>query len=134
MKNYTFFDGAAAVAGAVCGYLFGELDGLFIALLSMSVLDYLTGVVVAISKKKLSSAVGFKGICKKILMFILVAAANIIDMQILGCTALRSAVLFVFIANEGISIIENSAELGIPVPEKLREILAQIKSKGEKGE
>lgn len=134
MKNFTFFDGVTAAVGAVCGYLFGELDGLLIALISMALLDYITGVIVAISKKELSSATGFKGICKKILMFILVAAANIIDVQVLGCNALRSAVLFVFIANEGISIIENSAQMGVPVPEKLREVLAQIKSKGEKSE
>ena len=132
MKNFTVFDGILATSGAVLGYLFGELDGLFIALLAMALLDYLTGIIVAISKKELSSAVGFRGICKKILMFILVAAANIIDIQISGSSALRSAVLFVFIANEGISIIENSAEMGVPIPEKLREILSQIKSKGDK--
>lgn len=131
MKNQTFFDIALATLGGIAGFLFGELDGLFIALIALSLLDYVTGVIVAVIKKELSSKVGFKGICKKVLMLVLVAASNIIDVNVIGSGTLRSAVLFVFIANEGISIVENSAEMGVPVPQKLIEILAQVKSRGD---
>lgn len=132
MKNQNFLDIILAGAGAVCGFLFGSLDGLLIALIALSLLDYVTGVIAAVINKTLSSAIGFKGICKKLFLFILVAVANIIDMQILGgAGTLRTAIIFVFVANEGLSIIENSAELGVPVPEKLKSVLAQLKQKGE---
>lgn len=132
MKNQNFLDIILAGVGAVCGFLFGALDGLLIALIALALLDYATGVIAAIMNKTLSSKIGFKGICKKLLLFILVAVANIIDMQILGgAGTLRTAIIFVFIANEGLSIVENSAELGVPVPEKLKSVLAQLKQKGE---
>ena len=132
MKTSNIFDLFFAGAGAVCSFLFGSLDGLLIALLTFSLLDYFTGVLAAAAAKELSSSVGFRGICKKLLLFILVAVANMIDMQILGGGgALRTAVIFVFIANEGLSIVENAAELGVPIPKKLREVLAQLREKGE---
>lgn len=126
-----FFNGALAVAGAVCGFLFGELDGLLAALIAISVLDYVTGVIAAAVNKKLSSSTGFRGICKKLMLFTLVAVANIMDTQVIGGSALRTAVIFVFIANEGLSIIENSAEIGVPIPQKLKDVLAQLRDKGE---
>lgn len=126
-----FFNGALAAAGAVCGFLFGELNGILIALISVSVLDYITGVISAAVNKTLSSSAGFRGICKKLMLFTLVALANIMDTQVIGGSALRTAVIFVFIANEGLSIIENSAELGVPIPQKLKDVLAQIRDKGE---
>ena len=125
------FNGASAVAGAVLGFLFGELNGILIALISISLLDYITGLIAAAVNKTLSSSVGFKGICKKLMLFTLVALANIMDTQVIGGSALRTAVIFVFIANEGLSIIENSAELGVPIPRKLKDVLAQIRDKGE---
>ena len=125
----------AAVLGGALGFLFGPADGLLFALIALSLLDYATGVTVAIANKELSSKTGFRGICKKLLIFSMVAAANIVDTHVLGGTeALRSAVLFVFIANEGISIVENAAALGIPIPEKLKSVLIQLKSKGENDE
>lgn len=126
-----FFNGALAVAGAVCGFLFGELNGILTALIAVSVLDYITGVTAAAVNKKLSSSAGFKGICKKLMLFTIVALANIMDTQVIGGSALRTAVIFVFIANEGLSIIENSAELGVPIPRKLKDVLAQIRDNGE---
>lgn len=126
-----FFNGALAAAGAVCGFLFGELNGILVALISVSVLDYITGVISAAVNKTLSSSAGFRGICKKLMLFTLVALANIMDTQVIGGSALRTAVIFVFIANEGLSIIENSAELGVPIPQKLKDVLAQIRDKGE---
>ena len=128
MKNV--FNGALA-AGAVCGFLFGELDGLLVSLIAISVLDYATGVIAAAVSKTLSSSAGFKGICKKVMLFTLVAVANIIDTQVIGGSALRTAVIFVFIANEGLSIIENSAEMGVTIPQKLRDALAQIRDKND---
>ncbi|MCH5200309.1 MAG: phage holin family protein [Oscillospiraceae bacterium] len=126
-----FFNGALAAAGAVCGFLFGELNGILVALISVSVLDYITGVISAAVNKTLSSSAGFRGICKKLMLFTIVALANIMDTQVIGGSALRTAVIFVFIANEGLSIIENSAELGVPIPQKLKDVLAQIRDKGE---
>ena len=134
MKLSGFFNAAMAAAGAVCGFLFGELNGMLIALITISVMDYVTGVIAAAVSKTLSSAVGFKGICKKLMLFTLVAVANIIDTQVIGGSALRTAVIFVFIANEGLSIIENSAEMGVPIPQKLKDVLAQIRDKGEDDE
>lgn len=127
----SLFNTFLAAAGAVCGFLFGELNGILIALISVSVLDYITGVVAAAVSRTLSSSAGFKGICKKLMLFTLVALANIMDTQVIGGSALRTAVIFVFIANEGLSIIENSAELGVPIPRKLKDVLAQIRDKGE---
>ena len=134
MKLSGFFNAAMAAAGAVCGFLFGELNGMLAALIAISVMDYVTGVIAAALSKTLSSAVGFKGICKKLMLFTLVAVANIIDTQVIGGSALRTAVIFVFIANEGLSIIENSAEMGVPIPQKLKDVLAQIRDKGEDDE
>ena len=127
----SLFNTFLAAAGAVCGFLFGELNGVLIALIAISVLDYITGVTAAAVNKKLSSSVGFKGICKKLMLFTIVALANIMDTQVIGGSALRTAVIFVFIANEGLSIIENTAELGVPIPQKLKDVLAQIRDKGE---
>lgn len=131
MKVSGFFNTALAAIGAVCGFLFGELNGMLTALIAISVMDYVTGVIAAAVSRTLSSAIGFKGICKKLMLFTLVAVANIIDTQVIGGSALRTAVIFVFIANEGLSIIENSAEMGVPIPQKLKDVLAQIRDKGE---
>jgi len=121
--------------GAFMGYFFGGMDGLLYALLIFIVVDYISGVLVAISKKQLSSSVGFKGISKKILILFLVGIANIIDQQILGKgSVLRSATIFFYLSNEGISILENSANLGLPLPKKLKLFFDQIDENKDKDE
>jgi toxin secretion/phage lysis holin len=104
-----------------------------IALLIFVICDYITGVMGAISDKKLSSAVGFRGICRKVLIFILVGIANVIDINVLGQVGvLRTAVIFFYISNEGLSLIENAAHLGLPIPGKLKEVLEQLHNRDEK--
>ncbi|MDD4432075.1 MAG: phage holin family protein [Parabacteroides sp.] len=122
--------------GGVMGWLFGGLDGFLYALLAFVVIDYLTGVLAAIYERKLSSEVGFKGIAKKVVIFCLVALGNIIDVQIIGeGSVIRTAIIFFYISNEGISIVENAGRLGLPVPQKLKDVLEQLKTdKTEGGE
>ena len=113
--------------GGVLGAFLGGMDGLIYALLAFSVIDYVTGIMCAIDKKELSSSVGFKGIARKIIIFSLVGVANILDVYILGHVGvLRAAVIFFYLSNEGISILENTSKLGPPVPEKLQNILQQL--------
>lgn len=115
---------------AICGFVWGELNGLLLALIAFMVLDYITGLSVAIVKKELSSEVGFKGIFKKVLILILVGVGNILDVHVLGeGSVCRSAVIGFYLANEGISILENAGKLGLPLPKKLLEILKQLKNK-----
>lgn len=118
---------AVAAIGGYLGYFVGGVDGLMTALLIFMVLDYITGLMCAIADKKLSSAVGFKGICKKVLILILVGVAHIIDLHVVGTgDALRSAVLCFYLSNESVSMLENAAHLGLPIPEKLKSVLAQL--------
>lgn len=113
--------------GGWLGYFLGGWDGMLYALVVFVVVDYITGVMCAINDKKLSSAVGFKGICRKVLIFLLVGIANILDVQVIGTgSVLRTAVIFFYISNEGISLIENAAHLGLPIPEKVRVVLEQL--------
>lgn len=113
--------------GAFIGYFLGGMDGMLYALLVFIVVDYISGVLVAISNRQLSSAIGFKGISKKVLIIFLVGVANIVDMQILGKgSALRSATIFFYMSNEGMSILENSANLGLPLPKKLLSYFKQV--------
>ncbi len=114
-------------AGGIAGWLFGGIDGLVIALVAFVVADYLTGVMAAISEGQLSSAVGFRGIFRKILIFTLVGLANLLDVHVLGDTSvLRTATIFFYISNEGISLLENTTRLGLPVPERIRNALDLI--------
>ncbi len=132
-KLQLLIDTVAAACGAVFGFLYGEVTGLFWALISFMALDYITGVVVAVIQKKLSSQTGFKGLAKKFVILIFVAMGHITDTFVLsGTPALMSAVMLFYMANEGISITENAARLGLPVPEKLVGVLEQLKAKGEK--
>lgn len=106
----------------------GDVLGSFSLTLVFVVCDYFTGVLAAAIKHELSSEVGFKGIAKKVCIFVLVGIANIIDTQILqNGAAIRTAVVFFYLANEGLSCLENAAVIGLPVPEKLKEMLAQLK-------
>lgn len=129
------YDTFVLSVGAVFGFLFGELCGLFYALIAFVVLDYATGVIVAFTKKSLSSEVGFEGICKKITIFIVVAVANIIDVHVIkGVPVLRTAALFLFISNEGISLLENAGSMGIPIPARILDVLTQLKQKSTEEE
>lgn len=121
----------SAVICAVCGFLWGQLDGLLYALIAFMVLDYITGLISAYIRKELSSAVGFTGIAKKVFIMILVAVGHILDTHVIGDgTVCRSAVIGFYLANEGISILENAGKIGLPLPEKLLDVLAQLKNKG----
>ena len=113
--------------GGWLGYFLGGCDGLLIALVLFAVVDHLTGIMCAVADQKLSSQVGFKGICRKVLIFLLVGIANIIDVQVIGTgSVIRTAVIFFYLSNEGVSILENVAHLGLPIPEALKAALAQI--------
>lgn len=119
--------------GGWLGWFLGGCDGLLYALIAFVVIDYITGVMCAIADKKLSSATGFKGICRKILIFLLVGIAHILDVNIIGSgSVLRTAAVFFYISNEGVSIMENAAHLGLPVPVKLKEVLEQLHDRAEK--
>lgn len=119
--------------GGWLGYFLGGCDGLLFALLAFVVIDYITGVMCAIADKTLSSEVGFKGICRKVLIFLLVGIANVLDVQVIGTgSILRTAVIFFYISNEGVSLLENAAHLGLPVPAKMKAVLEQLHDKSEK--
>ena len=134
-KIQIIIDSIAGAVGAVLGFMYGEVNGLFWALIAFMALDYITGVIVAIIEKRLSSEVGFRGLAKKFLILVFVAVGHIADTYILGGTpAAMSAVMLFYIANEGIIIIENAAALGLPVPKKLTNIMEQIKNKSESEE
>ena len=121
--------------GGWLGYFLGGCDGLLIALILFAVTDYITGVMCAISDKKLSSAVGFKGICRKVLIFLLVGIANILDVQVIGTgSVLRTAVIFFYISNEGVSLLENAGHLGLPIPVKIKSVLEQLHDRAESEE
>lgn len=123
--------GLAAIGGLIGGFL-GGLDGFMYTLIAFVVIDYVTGFMCAIVDHKLSSEVGFRGIFKKICIFLLVGIANLIDVYVIGSGAvLRTAVIFFYLSNEGVSILENVGRLGLPIPEKLRAVLAQLKDDGE---
>ena len=116
--------------GAIVGGFLGGKDGLLYALLVLVILDYVTGVLNAIDQKRLSSSVGYKGIARKVLIFVLVGTANVVDVYILGKTGmLRATVIFFYISNEGISILENASYLGLPVPQKFQSVLKQLHQK-----
>ena len=118
--------------GGWLGYFLGGCDGLLIALLLFVITDYITGVMCAIADKKLSSAVGFKGICKKVAIFCLVGIGHVLDMQVIGTgSVLRTAVIFFYISNEGVSLLENAGHLGLPIPVKIKAVLEQLHDRAE---
>ena len=121
-----------AALGGWLGWFLGGCDGLLYALIAFVVVDYITGVMCAVVDKKLSSEVGFKGIFKKILIFLLVGIANLLDVNIIGNgSVLRTAAIFFYLSNEGVSLLENATHLGLPVPEKLKSVLQQLHDRSE---
>ncbi len=124
---------AVTALGGWVGYFLGGIDGMMIALIILMSLDYISGVMCAAIDKKLSSAIGFKGICKKVFILMLVGVANIVDLHVVGTgSALRGAVICFYMSNEALSLFENAAHIGLPVPEKLKDILAQLHRRGDK--
>lgn len=132
MKNIWYGIQAAFTAmGGFLGWFLGGADGFLYALIAFVVIDYITGVMCAISDKQLSSEVGFRGICRKVLIFILVGIGNIVDVYVLqNGNVLRTAVIFFYLSNEGISLLENAGRLGLPIPQKLKDILSELHDKG----
>lgn len=121
--------------GGWLGYFLGGCDGLILALLAFVIIDYITGVMCAIADKKLSSSVGFKGICRKVLIFLLVGISNILGIQVVGTgSILRTAVIFFYISNEGVSLLENAGHLGLPIPKKIKTVLEQLHDRAEREE
>ena len=122
-----------AAVGGWLGWFLGGCDGLLYALIAFVVIDYITGVMCAVVDKKLSSAVGFRGIFKKVLIFAVVGIGHILDTQIIGTgSVLRTAVIFFYLSNEGVSLIENAGHLGLPIPVKLKSVLEQLHNRSEK--
>ena len=131
-KVLNWVKAAFAAIGGVIGWFFGQADGFLYALIAFVVLDYVTGVMCAIIDKKLSSEVGFKGLFRKVLIFALVGVAHIMDTNVVGTgSALRSAVICFYLSNEGVSMLENAAHLGLPIPEKFRNVLAQLHDRND---
>ena len=123
-----------ALIGGWLGWFLGGCDGLLYALIAFAVIDYITGVMCAITDHNLSSSVGFKGICRKILIFLLVGIANILDVNIIGSgSVLRTAAIFFYLSNEGVSLLENAAHLGLPVHGAIKEVLEKLHDRAENG-
>ena len=139
MKNFSIdviwmkIQMAITVIGGWLGYFLGGLDGLMIALIIFMMLDYITGLMCAVADKKLSSTVGFKGICKKVLILMLVGVANVMDVHVMGTgSALRGAVIAFYLSNEGLSLLENAAHIGLPIPDRMKNVLAQLHDREDK--
>ncbi|GHV39156.1 hypothetical protein FACS189490_02300 [Clostridia bacterium] len=127
------FKAAFAAIGGAVGFFVGGIDGFLYTLLAFIAADYVTGVLLAIKNKNLSSEVAFWGLTRKALVFVVVGVAHTLDAYILGQGAvLRVATIFFYMSSEGISLLENIAQLGVPFPEKIRDILVQLKDKGDK--
>jgi toxin secretion/phage lysis holin len=134
MKDiWTWVQAAIAAVGGMLGWYLGGLDGFLYTLVAFVVVDYITGVLRAIVEKKLSSRIGAHGIARKVALFLVVGIGHLIDAYLLGGTGapLRTAVIFFYIANEGVSLLENTAAIGLPVPDKLKDVLAQLHGKSE---
>lgn len=121
--------------GGWLGYFLGGCDGLLYTLLAFTAMDYITGIMCAVNDHTLSSEVGFRGICRKVLIFMLVGIANILDADIIGTgSVLRTAVIFFYISNEGVSLFENAGHLGLPIPAKIKTVLEQLHDRAEREE
>ena len=124
---------AFTALGGFLGWFLGGVDGFLYALIAFVVIDYITGIMCAVVDKKLSSEVGFKGIFKKVLIFALVGIGHILDTRVIGSgSVMRTAVIFFYLSNEGVSLLENAAYLGLPIPQKLKSVLEQLHDRSEK--
>lgn len=124
---------ASIALGGTLGWFLGGADGFLYALIAFVVIDYITGMMCAFADRELSSKIGFKGICRKVIIFLLVGVANLLDVYIIGTgSVLRTAVIFFYLSNEGLSLLENGAHLGLPIPEKIKNVLAQLHHRSEK--
>ena len=122
-----------SAVGGWLGWFLGGCDGLLYALIALAVVDYITGVMCAVTDHKLSSEIGFKGIFKKVLIFALVGIGHILDTRVIGSgSVMRTAVIFFYLSNEGVSLLENAAYLGLPIPQKLKSVLEQLHDRSEK--
>ena len=129
---WTWIQIAFSALGGFVGWFLGGADSFLYALLAFVIIDYITGILCAVADKTLSSEVGFKGICRKVLIFALVGIGNIVDIYVMGeAGILRTAVIFFYLSNEGVSLLENSAHLGLPIPEKLKTVLSQLHHREE---
>ena len=129
---WTWIQIAFSALGGFIGWFLGGADGFLYALMAFVIIDYITGILCAVADKTLSSEVGFKGICRKVLIFALVGIGNIVDIYVMGeAGILRTAVIFFYLSNEGVSLLENSAHLGLPIPEKLKTVLSQLHHREE---
>ena len=134
-ESWNYIQLVFTAIGGWLGWFLGGCDGLLYALLAFVVIDYLTGVLCAIADQKLSSAIGFRGICKKVVIFVLVGVAHILDTQIIGSgSILRTAVIFFYLSNEGVSLLENASHLGLPIPTKIKDVLKQLHDRAEEGD
>lgn len=129
---WTWIQIAFSALGGFVGWFLGGADSFLYALLAFVIIDYITGILCAVADESLSSEVGFKGICRKVLIFALVGIGNIVDIYVMGeAGILRTAVIFFYLSNEGVSLLENSAHLGLPIPEKLKTVLSQLHHREE---
>ena len=120
------------MVGGWLGYFLGGCDRLLVALVVFVAMDYITGVMCAAADRKLSSEVGFRGICRKVLLFLLVGMANVLDVNVIGTgSVFRTAVIFFYLSNEGLRLLENAAHLGLPIPAKLKAVLEQLHRQSE---
>ncbi len=133
MKLWQWVQAMFTMLGGWLGWFLGGWDGFLYALLAFTAADYITGVMCAIVDKKLNSTVGFQGICKKVLIFMMVGISNILDTLIIGGgSVLRTAVIFFYLSNEGVSLLENAGHIGLPIPAKLMEVLEQLHDRSGK--
>lgn len=131
-KYETIYRSAAAALGAAIGYLFGEWSALIGILITFVAIDYATGLLAAAYTGSLSSKIGFKGIAKKVMLFFIVAVAHLCDRAIGSDQIVMSAVIYFYLANELLSILENAGRTGLPVPEQIKNAVKILRGKGDK--
>ncbi len=131
-KFFNWVSVVVGIFGGVFAWAFGAWDKLLCALITLIILDYITGLLKGWYTKRLSSEIGFKGIAKKIVILIMVVTANVLQTVIGDKIMLREIVIMFFIANEGLSLLENCAEInGGNIPKKLKDVLLQLRGKSE---
>lgn len=128
------FKTLVATGGAAVSYLYGGWSALLGVLLTFVTIDYITGVLASATEGKLSSAIGAKGIAKKVCIFVIVAVAHLVDTSLGEAHVFRDATIFFYLANEVLSILENAGRVGIPIPPQITQAVAVLKGKSGDGE